>query len=64
MTAPKARHAWHRLSPWPKKRPLTVRIYYRGGPEAFYSVKARGFEAFVPGWVALHDLMTDVYNSG
>lgn len=35
--------------------PLTVTVTYRGGPEAWYEVKARGRTWRFPGHVAIHD---------
>lgn len=62
VTAPKGRHAWHRFARWPRKRPLTVTLYYRGGTEAFIAVKARGVEAYLPGHIQLIDLYRCICN--
>jgi hypothetical protein len=64
-TRPKAGLSWfRRLPPWQPRRPLTLRITYRGGPEAWYEVHTRGGTIRRPGHVALHDLMREIYNSG
>lgn len=57
-TAPKA--SISRLSVWDPKNPLTLMLTYRGGPEAWWEVKARGRTYHFPGHLALHDVMARV----
>jgi len=40
--------------------PLTVTVKYRGGPECWYEIQARGTVWRFPGWVSLHDAMEQV----
>jgi hypothetical protein len=40
--------------------PITVSVSYRGGPEAWYEVHARGSVGRFPGYVALHDVMAEI----
>lgn len=44
--------------------PLQVTVKYRGGPECWYEIKARGATVRVPGHVALHDLMLTINTGG
>lgn len=48
------------LLSWPRRKPLTLTLVYRGGPEAWWEVRARGRVWRRPGVTALHDLMTEV----
>lgn len=48
------------LSRRDSRTPLTLTIRYRGGPEAWWEVKARGRTWRRPGWIALQDLMTEI----
>lgn len=36
---------------------MHLEISYRGGPEAWYEIRARGVTIRRPGHIALHDLM-------
>lgn len=56
--APKAGRSYFRaLSPWDwRRRPLTLRITYRGGAECWFEVAARGGTMRTPGTIALVDL--------
>jgi hypothetical protein len=57
--APKGRR-WHSL-PWRNPRdPLTVTIVYRGGPEAWVEVKARGSMGRFHGNTALFDVVAEI----
>lgn len=42
---------------------LTIVVTYRGGPEAWYLVEARGRSGVFPGVRALHDVMEEIYQS-
>lgn len=44
-----------------RRRPLTITVEYRGGQEAWYSVKGRGGVLRVSGYIAIHDVMQRVY---
>lgn len=57
-SAPKGLHSWVRLPSWPlRRRPLTIKVTYRGGPEAFYEVHARGRIGRFSGGACFHDVM-------
>lgn len=49
------------LLPWPRQKPLTVVLKYRGGPECWVEVRARGRIWRRPGTVAIYDLLTTVF---
>lgn len=51
---------WFRLPPWPPRRPLTISVKYRGGPECWYEVHARGSVGRFPGVTALDDVMREI----
>lgn len=40
------------------RKPLTVTITYRGGPECWWELKARGVTIRRPGALALHDVLS------
>lgn len=42
------------------REPLTITVTYRGGPECWWEIKARGVTFRRPGYVALHDLLSEV----
>lgn len=44
------------LLPWPRKRPMHLEIRYRGGPECWVEIRARGRVIRRPGTEALADL--------
>lgn len=44
-----------------RRDPVTLTIRYRGGPEAWFEITARGVTARRPGHVCLLDLMQEVY---
>ncbi len=56
------RGRWHGFPVWPRQRPLTVKIVYRGGPESWWLVTARGRHGVFPGVAALEDVMRQVLN--
>jgi hypothetical protein len=43
------------------REPLTMTVRYRGGPEAWFEVKARGRSWRFPGCTALYDALVTVY---
>lgn len=42
------------------REPLTVTVRYRGGPECWWELRARGAVWRVPGYVSVHDLMARI----
>ena len=60
--SPKARRFFHLPSRNPRER-LTLTITYRGGGEAWYEIHARGSVGRWPGYVALHDVMSEINQS-
>lgn len=57
--SPKARRFRH--LPWRDPRqPLTLTIKFRGGPECWYEVHARGSIGRWPGYMAIHDIMSEI----
>jgi hypothetical protein len=56
------RGRWHGLATWPRRRSVTVTIYWRGGPESWWLVKARGRHGVFPGHCAIEDVMAQVCN--
>lgn len=46
------------------REPLTIIIEYRGGPECWWQVKARGTSWRVPGCTAVHDLFAAINAMG
>lgn len=61
-TARAKRGRWHGLATWPRTRPLTVTIRYRGGAESYWLVSCRGRSGVFPGCAALEDVMAQVCN--
>lgn len=59
---PKGGH-WHGLSPRPIRESITLTVSWRGGPEAWYEIKARGRTGRVPGWLSFHDVMMRINNT-
>lgn len=58
---PKGRR-WRHLSPWDKRRKLTITVRYRGGSEGWIQVDARGSMGRFPGHVQLIDVVLEVMN--
>ena len=58
---PKAARRWYHLPMRDRRKPLTLTISYRGGPECWYEIHARGSIGRFPGYAALHDVMTEIY---
>lgn len=66
-TAPQAKEhrersesALHSLLMWPRRKPMTLTIKWRGGAECWYEIRARGRTIRRPGCVALDDIMADL----
>lgn len=52
---------WFHLPPWEwRRRPLHITVKYRGGPEAWFEVHARGSMGRFPGHVSLFDAISEV----
>src|SRR5688500_13804770 len=45
------------LLPWDLKKPVTVTLKYRGGPEGWVEVRARNRTWRYPGTEAIHDVL-------
>lgn len=60
-TAPAGHRRWFRRSPWPLQKPLTIKVKWRGGPEASYEVHSRGTSGWFPGHMSLHDVIWEIY---
>jgi hypothetical protein len=62
-TAARAKRGrWSRFSTWPRQRPLQLTITWRGGPESWWLVQARGSHGVFPGHLAIEDVMAQVCN--
>lgn len=48
----------HRLVPRDAREPLTVTVTYRGGPECWWEIRARGTVIRRPGVTSLHDVLS------
>lgn len=61
---PKAgRSYFRRLSPWDwRRKPLTMTVQYRGGPECWFEIHSRGGVLRVEGVLALVDVMKELAN--
>lgn len=51
---------WGRRSALPRREPLTIKVTYRGGPECWYEIHARGEIGRFPGYVCLHDAFQEI----
>ncbi len=61
---PRSGYRWFGLRCWDREEKLTLVIKYRGGPECWYLVEARGRHGVFPGIAALHDVMREVHQRG
>lgn len=61
-TARAKRGRWRRLPTWPRQREVTLKVTWRGGPESYWLVHARGVHAAFTGHMALEDVMAEVCN--
>lgn len=57
-TARRRRSAWWSRPERNPREPLTLTVKYRGGPECWYEIHARGCTGRFPGHVTIHDIMT------
>lgn len=53
-------HRWRRLPPRNAREPLTIKVKYRGGPEAWVEIHARGDVGRYPGHAYLVDVLSDL----
>lgn len=60
-TAPGGLRRWFRRGPWDRRKPLTIKVKYMGGGECWYEIHARGSAGRFPGYVALHDVMWEIF---
>lgn len=44
-----------------RREPLTLSVSFRGGPECWWEIKARGRTWRRPGSLALHDVLSQLY---
>lgn len=61
-TARAKRGRWYGLATWPRRRTLSIQITWRGGPESWWLVKARGRHGVFPGFLSIEDVMAAVCN--
>jgi hypothetical protein len=52
---------WFHLPPWPRRSPLTLKVHYRGGAEAWVEVHSRGSYGRFPGHTSLIDALEDIW---
>jgi len=57
------RGRWHWLPAADPRRKLTLTIRYRGGPECWVEIHARGGEGRFPGHVAIYDVMREIWQT-
>lgn len=48
------------LLAWPRRKPLSITVKWRGGPEAWWEIRARGRTIRRPGHLALHDVLCEI----
>lgn len=51
---------WFRLPPRNPREPLTIKVKFRGGPECWYEIHARGSIGRFHGATAIHDIMDEI----
>jgi len=59
-TAPRSGTFRSLSGPWPPRLPLSVTFTYRGGPQCWWEIKARGITVRRPGYLAMHDVMREI----
>lgn len=52
------------LPRWPARRPLRLTIKYRGGPEGWVEIHARGRVVRYPGYTQVVDVLRELTNGG
>lgn len=50
-----------KLPEWYRRDPLSIEVVERGGAEAWIRIRSRGREWFVPGHLALYDVLSMVW---
>ena len=55
---------WKRFPKRNPREPLKISVSYRGGPECWYEVHARGSVGRYPGYRSIHEIMSDINQSG
>jgi hypothetical protein len=61
-TARAQRGRWRRFPTWPRRRPVVLTVTWRGGPESWWLIQARGSNGVFPGHLAIEDVMAQVLN--
>ena len=61
-TAQPASKWWH-LPRWNPRKPITLKITYRGGASCWYEVHSRGSVGRFEGSICLHDVLDQVYGA-
>jgi hypothetical protein len=51
---------WHRFPARDPRVPLTLTVKFRGGPECWYEVHARGSAGRFIGTTSIHDVMAEI----
>lgn len=46
----------------PRRERLTITVSHRGGAESWWELRARGRVWRRPGWMALEDVLADIYD--
>lgn len=52
---------WTQMPMRMRRDPLTIKVTWRGGPECWYQVNARGSWGRFPGHLSFHDVMATIY---
>lgn len=52
---------WYHMRARDRRKPLTLTISFRGGPEQWFEIHARGSIGRFPGYVCLADVMAAIY---
>lgn len=60
-TTRRRRGRWFHLPPWNPREPLTLKVKYRGGSEAWIEIHSRGGMGRFPGNVALYDVLREIW---
>lgn len=61
-TARSSMYGWRSLRRSERRMKIRITVSYRGGPQSYWLVEARGRHAVLPGHMALEDLMAAVHN--
>lgn len=55
------RSSFASLPKWPRRQPLVIKVWWRGGAEAWWQLEARGVTIRRPGHVCLHDVLAEIF---